>query len=163
MLFKKRIKRSSDRPLRWRKACPLCIRRIAHQCQYTLFTDLGKTLQIDGISEYRCVIHLEISGMHNNSCRGINGQCCSIHDTVIRLNKFNTELSENNRLSELHNLTFRCSQKLMLFELVFNDSHCQLRRINRNINILQDIGKCPDMILMSVSNHKALHLINVIL
>ena len=51
----------------------------------------------------------------------------------------------------------------MLFELVFNDSHCQLRRINRNINILQDIGKCPDMILMSVSNHKALHLINVIL
>ena len=109
VLLKQGIKGLSHCLLRRRKARTLCIRGITHQCQHTLFADFGKALQVNGISEYRCIIHLEIPGMDNNSCRRINGQCCRINNAVIRLNEFNPEMSENNGLSELHNLTFRSS------------------------------------------------------
>ncbi len=93
MLLKQNVKGLTDRALRRCKAGTLRIRGITHQRQYTLFTDLGKALQVNGITKDRCIIHLKVTGMHNNTGRGIDRECCRIHDTVIRLDKFDPELS----------------------------------------------------------------------
>ena len=46
----------------------------------------------------------------------------------------------------------------MLFQLILNDTHGQLCRIDRDIDLLEHIGQCTDMILMSVGDDKSLHL-----
>ena len=63
------FKAAANSAFRACKAGTLCIGGVAHQCQYTLFTDLGKTLQIDRITKYRCIIHIKVTCMDNNSCR----------------------------------------------------------------------------------------------
>ena len=62
-----------------------------------LRADLCKTLQVNGITEYRCIIYLEVSCMHHNSNRGINSQCRCILDTVVGLNKLDGKITKVDR------------------------------------------------------------------
>ena len=64
MVCKKRIKGPAHRSLGSRKAQPLCIRGITHQCKHALLPELCKALQVNGITEYRRIIHLKIPCMH---------------------------------------------------------------------------------------------------
>ena len=51
------------------KSRSLCIGTLTHQCKHTLLADLCKTLQIDGISKYRCIINLKVSCVYHDSYR----------------------------------------------------------------------------------------------
>ena len=93
------IKGLTDRLLRHGKSRALSVRTVAHQRQHTFSSDLTETLQIDGISEYRCVIHLEVSGVHNNTCRGVDCERRRILNTVVRLDEFHAEAAEIDMLS----------------------------------------------------------------
>ena len=68
VLRENQVERPADGLLRHRKSRPLRVRAVAHQGQHTFLSDLGKTLQINGITEYRRVIYLEIARM--NDCSG---------------------------------------------------------------------------------------------
>ena len=46
---------------------------------------------------------------------------------------------------------------------MLNESHSQFRSVNRHVDLLQNIGKRADMILMAVGDHKALYLVNILL
>ena len=104
MLLEKHVKGSSHCSLRGGKARPLCVGRIAHQRQHALFADLRKTLQVDGVPEHRCVIHLKVSRVYHDSRRRINGKSRRVHDTVICFDKFNAELPQIDGLSEFNHL-----------------------------------------------------------
>ncbi len=93
VLLKQGVKGLAHCPLRGRKSRPLRIGGVTHQRQHALLADLRKAGQVNGIAEYRRIIHLEIARMHHRPHRGIDGQGCGIHDTVIRLDIFHTELS----------------------------------------------------------------------
>ena len=69
IFIKEIIEYMSNRTLRHRKSTSLSICTVAHQCQYTFLADLGKTLQINSISKYRCVIHFKVTCMHYDTCR----------------------------------------------------------------------------------------------
>ena len=69
MLIKQIVKNMTHCPLRHGKSRTLCIGTVAHQCQHSLSANFGKTLQVNGISEYRCIIHLKVSGVDNNAYR----------------------------------------------------------------------------------------------
>ena len=59
----------SDRLLGHGKAGSLRIGRIAQERQHSLLAQLAETLQINGITEYRCIVYLEVSGMDHSSDR----------------------------------------------------------------------------------------------
>ena len=162
MLRKKTVNGSSYRPLGGRKAEPLRIGGVTHQRQHALSAKLRKTLQINDIPEYRRIIHLKISGMHYHAGRGIDRQRRRVHDTVIRPDKLDPELSEIDRLPKLDYLTSCLIRQIMLSQLVLNDSHRQPGGIDRNIHLFQNIGQRPDMVLMPVGNHKSFHLLGMI-
>ena len=105
MVGKQGIKGFTHRLFGRSKAGTLRIGGITHQGKYTFFADFRKTLQVDSIAEYRCVVHLKVAGVHHNTRRGINGKGCRIHDTVVRLDKFDTELSQIDGLTEFNNLS----------------------------------------------------------
>ena len=163
MLMEDRVKGASHRPLRLCKALALCVRRIAHQRQHALFAKLRKSLQIDRLSVYRRIIHLEVARMDHRSRRGMDRKRSRIHDTVVRLDKFDPELSQIDRLAELDHLALRVPEKVMLPQLILDQSHRQSRRIDRNIQLAQHIRQRADVILMSVRDHKALYPVHILL
>ena len=110
MLCKQIIDGFSNGPLGHGKPFALRIGTVAHQSQHAFFTDLRKSLKINGITKYRRIIHLEISRMNNNAGRRINSQSRSICDTVICLDKFNTKTAQIDRLSMFDGFSF-CSTK----------------------------------------------------
>ena len=69
MLRENIVKCHTDCSLRRGKARSFRICAVAHQCQNAFLSKLRKTLQINGIPEYRCVIHFKITCMHDNSRR----------------------------------------------------------------------------------------------
>ena len=157
------IKCPAQRPLRGRKARPLGIRGFTQEREHALFADLREALQVDGISEHRRIIHLEVARMDHGSGRGVNRESSRIHDAVVRFNKLNAELSQVDGLSELDHLSLRAFQKVMFLQLILDDSHGQPGGVYRDVHLLQDVGQRTDMVLVSVRDHKALHLLDVIL
>ena len=158
-----RVEGPAQRPLGGRKARPLRVRGFAQESEHALPSDLRKALQVDGIAEHRRVVHLEIARMNDSACRRIDRQRGRVHDAVIGFDKFDPKLPEIDGLSEFDHLALRAFQKVMLLQLVFNDPHGQPGGVDRDVHLLQDIGKRADMVLMPVRDHKALHLLNMIL
>ena len=101
--------------------------------------------------------------MHHDSRRGIDRKRRSVHDTVICLDIFDPELSQINGLSEFDHLTLCDLEQIMLLQLILNNAHRQLGRIDRDIQLLEHIGQRTDMILMSVRDHKGLYLVLILL
>lgn len=153
----------SHRTLRHGKSRSLRIGTLTHQCKYTFLSDLCKALQIDGISEYRCVIYLEVSCVYHDSYRRVNGKRGCILDTVVGLDKFHSKISEIDHLSVFYFFQFRRTHKIVLFQFVADQSQCQLCSIDWNIDLFQYIRKGSDMILVSVGDHKSLNLGNIFL
>ena len=75
IFIEKIIKHMSHRTFRHGKSGSLCISTVTHQCQYSLSSNLCKTLQINGISEYRSIIYFKVAGMHYDACRRIDCKC----------------------------------------------------------------------------------------
>ena len=69
MLCKNVVKCNTYRTLRLGKSRSLRIGALTHQCKNALLTDLRKTLQIDGISKYRCIINFKVSCVYHDSYR----------------------------------------------------------------------------------------------
>ena len=46
---------------------------------------------------------------------------------------------------------------------MLNQSHGQLGGVHGNIHLFQHIGQRPDMVLVAMSEHKSLHLLDIIL
>ena len=145
------------------EARPLRIGAVAHQGQYALLADLAEALQIDGVAEYRRVIHLEVSGVHDDACRRIDRQRGRVHDTVVGLDELDPEGTQVDGLAVLNHLSLHMVQHVVLLQLVLNQADGQLGGVNRYVDILQYIGQRADMILVSMGDDKALYLLNVLL
>jgi len=82
---------------------------------------------------------------------------------VVGLNKFHSKISKINHLSVLYFFQLGGTHKIVFFQFVADQSQRQLGSIDWNIDLLQYIRQSSNMVLMSVSNHKALHFGNVFL
>ena len=94
-----------------------------------------------------------------DDCPGRAGdrECHSILNRVIGLDELHPELPKIDRLTRVNNLPLCRPDQIMLRQLQLYQSHRQLCRINRDIQLLQDIRECPDVIFMSVCEYEALH------
>ena len=100
--------------------------------------------------------------MEYDTGRRVNCQGRCTRNAVVRLDKFHADLSQIHCAALLYNLSLRLLQQPCFLQLVLDQSHGQLRRINRNIHLRKNIGKRADVIFMSVRDHKALHLLLIL-
>ena len=161
MFVKKAVKHFTNGTLRHCEARTFCIGTVAHQGKDTLLADLSKTLQVDRISEYRCIVNLEVSCMDYDSCRRIDCQGRCILDTVVCLDKFDRKITEVDDLSVFYFLELGGTHQIVLFEFVCDQTQCQFGGIDRDIDFLEYIRKGSDMVLMSMCDHKSLDLGNI--
>ena len=134
---------------------------VAQEGQNALPAQFGKPLQVNGISVNRSVVDLEVTGVDNDACRRGDGQGCRVHDAVVGLDEFDPEVTQGHNIPEGHDVSLGSTQQVVLPQLVFDNAHGQTRSVDGHIDLFQDIGKSADMILMSVSDHKALHLVDI--
>ena len=152
----------SDLSLCHGKSRAFCIGTVAHQRKYAFFTDLTKTLQINTVSIYRRIVYLKVSGVYNGSCRRIDGQCCRILNAVICLDKLHTETSKIDVLSVFYHFTFYFIKHIVLTKFVVDNADGQLCRINRHIDLFQQICQTTDMVLVTVRDKKSLYTIDIV-
>ena len=99
IFIKKIVKNMTNCALRHGKARTFRICRIAHKGKNAFPSDFRKSLQINGISKYRGIVHLEVTCVYHDSHRRINSQCRCILDTMVRLNKFNSKITKIDHLT----------------------------------------------------------------
>ena len=136
MFFKQIVEGLTHSFFRRGKAGTLCIGGVAHQGKHALSAELGETLQIDRIAEDGGIVHLEVTGMDHDASGRSDRQRCRIHDTVVGADELYAKLSQIDALSELHYLSLGGFQKLMLAELILDNSHSQSGRVDGNIDFL---------------------------
>ena len=93
------IERSSHGPLRWSVPFSFHIGTLAHERQHTFLSKFRKPAKVDGVAKNRRVVNLKIACMHDDAGRRINRQRRRIADTVVCLDKFNTETAKIDGLS----------------------------------------------------------------
>ena len=114
MLRKDMVKCDAHRALRLRKSAALGIRTVGHQREYALLSDFRKPLKVDGVSEHRRIVHLEVSCVDDHARRGIDCQCRRILDAVVRLDELDAEFPQIDGLSVLHDFPSRAAQQVVL-------------------------------------------------
>ena len=144
-------------------AGPQRIGGVAHEGQNALSSQLRKPLQVDGISVDRGEVDLKIARVHDDTRRGIDRQGSSVHDTVVGLDEFDPESPQGHYVSERHYMALGDAEQVVFAELVFDNAHCQPCAVDGNIDFFHYIGERADVILMSVRDHKALHLVKIFL
>ena len=157
------VEGNSHRPFRLGKSRPFRIGTVGHQRQYPFLSNLRKPLKINGIPEYRRIIHLKITCVHHDPRRRIDRQSRRILNTVVRLDKFNPELAQIDGLSVAHHFPPGAAQKIVFAKFPLNDTHRKLSRIDRKIHLPQHIRKSADMVFMAVGDHKSLDFLTVFL
>ena len=115
MLGKNIIKRPAHSAFRHGKALSFRISTVAHQSQDTFLSDLCKSLQVNGIPEYRSIIHFKVSSMNYCARRRIDSQSRRVLNTVVGLDKFNPETAQINGLSVFYHLSFCSPEQIMFF------------------------------------------------
>ena len=158
MLCKYLIKFHAHRTFRHRKSRMLRIGGVAHKGKDPLPSDLREPLKIDRIAEDRRIIDLEISCVEEHTRRGVQCECCGILDRVIGLDKFDLDVTERHDITEIHDVPADDVQHLVLLELVLDQGHRELCRINGHIDLAEHIRDRPDVVLMTMCDHKSLYL-----
>ena len=74
---------------------------------------------------------------------------------MIGADEFDPELSQRDRLAVLHHLPADAVQHLVFLQLLFDQRHREPGGVDRDVQLLKDIGDRPDMVLMSVCNDKS--------
>ena len=100
--------------------------------------------------------------MHHNAGRGINCQRCSIHDTVVCLDKLHPELPHVDGLSKSYDFSLGSFGQFMLLQLILNNSHGKPGGINGYVHLPKHIGKRSNVVFMTVRNHKPFHLVDIV-
>ena len=101
--------------------------------------------------------------MKHDSNRREDCQRGRVLDAVVGLNEFHPEAAQVHGLSVLHNLALGILHQPVFLQLVLYQGNGQLGAVYRHVDLLKDIGKGADMVFMSMGNHKALYLINILL
>ena len=136
MLGKYQIKSLSDRSLRHGKSGSCSIGRIRKHRKTTCLTDFGHSSKICRISEYRCIVHLKVSGVEYCTCRCKYCKRCRIGNRVICLYKLHLEVAKTYTITVFNYMKLCCIINLMLFKFLFNQSTGQPCTVYRYIELL---------------------------
>ena len=82
---------------------------------------------------------------------------------MVNVNRFNVEFAELYCVAGLDNIELCTVKELVLLELSLNKTHGQPCAVNGNVDFLKKIGKCADVILMTVGYNDTLDFLTVLL
>ena len=163
VLGKDTLEGTPDGALRHRRSRLLRIRRIRHHRQDAFLTELSEALQIDRITEDRCIVDLEVAGVNDGTGRCEDRERGCILDGVIRLDELHLDIAEVDDITEGLYVQLHQAVESALTQLSLDECKRQPCSIHRHIDLLQNIWQRTDVVLMSVGDDEALDLRHVAL
>ena len=149
LMFRRRISRTFH------------VRGFCHQKQNTFLTKLSKSRQIRHFSADGSGIDLEVARMHNSSERCFDGKRASVRNGMVHVDKFHFKKTKLQNISCGHTIQFRFKTKLMLRELIFQNTECQSCTVDRKRQLLKQERNAADMVFVSVCQNQTLDLFRI--
>ena len=115
IFIKNRVKCLSNRSLGHCKSRFQYIGTVCHQCKHTFFAKFTKAGKVNAVAINRRIIHLEVPGVYDHTSRCVNGKSSRIRNTVVRTDKFNTEISKIDILSIRYYFSSRHTHEVVFF------------------------------------------------
>ena len=143
------VKRRVHLLLRLCVAGALCVRRVRHQQQNALLTELRKARKVDHAALRGGEIDLKVARVDNDARRGVQRKTHSVGNGVVYVDKLHVEAAELNVRARRCDVQLHIAE-VVLLELIRNQRHRQRRAIHRHIDLFEQIRQGTDVVLMTV-------------
>ena len=135
--------------------------RIGEEQIDALFAEPSEGAQVGDAIVERELVHLEVAGVEDETGAGPDGDRERIRDRVVHRDELEAERADLLVLALPHRQRVR--RDPVLFELRLDERQCQLRPDQRDVAAqLEQIGNGADVVLVTVGEHHADHVIEPI-
>ena len=156
-----RLKRLSDLNLTRGVAVALDIGRVTHQCEHALLAQLTEPRQVDHLAGYRRRVDLEVAGVDDHAERRRDRQRYRVRNRVVCVDQLDVKASELDMIPGADTADIHLIGHAVLLELGVQNTGNQSRAVHRNLELLEHIRQCTDVVLMSVRDDNTANLVLV--
>ena len=160
-VFKQLIESFADLALGCGQTRLFHVCRVAKQCEYTLVSKLAEAWQIDNLALNRRKVYLKVACVHDRSDRRFYRKSNSVCNAVVNCNKLNAEAAKAEYIAGFFGEYLRIVQQIVLFELELNKRRSERSRVYGNVQVMNNVRHCADVILVPVGYNNAAHLFGV--
>ena len=147
--------------LRGGVARPLHVGGVAQQGQYALLAQLAQAAQVGDALRGRGV-DLEVAGHHHGAHGGLDGKGHGVGDGVVHMDKLHLEAAGLDDLPGLMGEQLDLVGQVEFLQLPLHQPQSQPGAVDRNPQILHQVGNAADVVLMAVGDKKAPQLVLVL-
>ena len=155
------IKGLTNHLLARRKARTLSVRAVGQQAQHTAVAVLSKLVELHNLSINRCMVNLKVASVNNRANRRVYRNSYSIRNAVVYTNKVKLEGTGGNFITGFYYAQVFVAYTIFL-QTTLQNTQSQCGTINGTINLLHNIRQRTNMVLVTMCQENALHLILVL-
>ena len=141
----------------------LHVRGVHEQREHALAPQLAEACEIGHLALQGRDVDLEVAGLDNGADRRFDRKRHGIGNRVVHVDELHLEAPGGDRLARLNGDDLRFIEQAALLQLELHEPRGQARRIDGRVDPVHHIRQRADVILMSVSDDKALHLLDIFL
>ena len=139
----------------------LDVRRFAQKKSYAFFADLRDSRDIRHLPADRRHVDLEVSRMEDDPDGGGDRKCAAARNGMIHVNKFHLEATRLDNRSRADAIELIPVDPLFL-KFVLAEHQRELRSVNGNVEILQNVRKPAYVVFVSVRKENTAHSVSVL-
>ena len=110
----------------------------------------------DGVARKRRVVDLEVAGVQHDAGRALDREGERVRDAVVDMDRFDRKAAELDFLARADLVEDGAGSKAVLLELVLDQTDGQAGRINRHIELFEQVGQRANVVLVPVGDEQAL-------
>src|SRR4029078_2524818 len=124
--------------------------RIAHQCEHAAIADLGQDIGIGRRAEDRRLVDLPVAGVEDIAERRLDQQPVPFGDRMRERDEADLEGAELDGPATLDNVELDLPGEPFLLKLAGDQARGERRRVERDLQLLGEIGQRADIVLVPV-------------
>ena len=127
--------------------------------KHTASTDFGHPVQVGKLTVNRRMIKLKVASVDDDTFGCMNANSHRIGNAVIRPEKGGFQLAEFDFRIRGDQDPLRIAEHIGFLQLAFHQAQGKPRSVDRNVEMLQNVGQSADMVLVSVCQQNSSDLI----
>ena len=140
----------------------LSVRGVNHEQVHALFTEASKGTKVGQAGVKRKLVHLEITGDQQFSCRGADKDSQSVGNRVGHGDEFKIEVTDSDSVTFCYDVQVVGGQ-LVLTKLRFDECQCQFRTIDWDVFAeFQQVRNTADMVFVTVGEDHADNVVHAV-
>ena len=144
----------ADHALAHRVAGALDVRGVREQREHALLAQLAEAREVDDLAVDGRGVDLEVARVDDGAKPGVDGKRHAVRDGVVHMNELHAELAGLDRHAAFDRDDLGGLQKPVLLELQANEARGEAGAVDGHIDLLEDVGDGPDVVLVAVGDEQ---------